>query len=140
VLVERFARPNARRGGLCGERGKIVFMKAGQALNPELVLTLRVDRAARIADEVRQFELVASDSTELPAFTPGAHILVQAPSGVTRRYSLTNAPGERARYVIAVKREANGRGGSISMVDDVNVGDMLHVSMPRNEFELAANA
>jgi len=115
-------------------------MKAGQALNPELVLSLRVDRAARIADDVRQFELVAPDGAELPAFTPGAHILVQAPSGVTRRYSLTNAPGERDRYVIAVKREASGRGGSISMVDDVNVGDMLYVSMPRNEFELAANA
>ena len=39
--------------------------------------------------------------------------------------------------MIAVKREASGRGGSISMVDDVNVGDLLYVSLPRNEFELS---
>jgi len=140
VLVDRLPGPTRARGGVRRERGKINFMEAGQALNPELVLSLRVNGAARIADDVRQFELVAPGGAELPAFTPGAHILVQAPSGVTRRYSLTNAPGERDRFVIAVKREANGRGGSISLVDGVKVGDMLHVSMPRNEFELAAHA
>ena len=38
--------------------------------------------------------------------------------------------------MIAVKREANGQGGSISMVDDMEPGDLLHASLPRNEFEL----
>ena len=64
------------------------------------------------------------------------HVLVQAPSGATRRYSLCNAPEDRQRYVIAVKREASGRGGSISIVDGVHVGDAMHVSLPRNEFAL----
>jgi len=129
-----------RHDGAREERGKILFMKADQALNPELVLSLRVDRASRVAADITQFELVAPDNAALPAFTPGAHILIQAPSGATRRYSLTNPPAERDRYVIAVKREAGGRGGSISMADDVNAGDMLYVSLPRNEFELRANA
>jgi phthalate 4,5-dioxygenase reductase subunit len=110
------------------------------ALNPELVQTLRVQNARFIATDIREIELVAPDGGELPAFTAGAHVLIQAPIGVTRRYSLTNAPVERHRYVIAVKREAGGRGGSISVVDDLGPGDVVHVSLPRNEFELAESA
>src|ERR1035438_4498867 len=106
-----------------------------QVLNPELVMTLRVANATLVARGIRQFDLVHPEGTELPEFMPGAHVLVQAPSGVTRRYSLCSAPQERLRYSIAVKRESNGRGGSISMVDGINPGDLLHVSLPRNEFE-----
>src|SRR4029453_15765350 len=84
--------------------------------------------------------LVSPDGSELPAFTPGAHLLVQAPNGATRRYSICNPPEKRRHYVIAVKREANGRGGRISMVDGINTADLLHVSMPRNEFELKKGA
>ena len=111
-----------------------------EALNPELVTTLRVRDATRIAEDIQQFELVDPDHGELCSFTPGAHILIQAPNGMTRRYSLTNPPGEREHYVIAVKREANGRGGSVSMVDDLKAGDRVHVSRPRNEFALRDNA
>ena len=110
------------------------------ALNPDLVLTLRVAGAVNAAAGIRQFELVAPDGGELPEFSAGAHVLVQAPSGVTRRYSLCNAPEDRQRYVIAVKREASGRGGSISIVDGVHVGDAMHVSLPRNEFALGQGA
>jgi phthalate 4,5-dioxygenase reductase subunit len=111
-----------------------------QALNPELVMTARVRSADMVAKDIRQFDFVAPDGGELPEFTPGSHMLVQAPSGVTRRYSLCSAPQERDHYSIAVKREPGGRGGSVSMVDDVKVGDMLHLSTPRNEFELKDSA
>jgi phthalate 4,5-dioxygenase reductase subunit len=107
-----------------------------EALNPELVMTLRVKNATPVARDVRQFDLVHSEGAELPEFTPGAHLLIQAPNGVTRRYSLCTAPHERFHYAIAVKREAHGRGGSISMVDSLDIGDLVHVSMPRNDFEL----
>ncbi|MEP6702173.1 MAG: PDR/VanB family oxidoreductase [Betaproteobacteria bacterium] len=110
------------------------------ALNPELVLQLRVQHAALIAQDIRELRLADPDGSELPPFTPGSHLLIQAPGGMTRRYSLTNPPSERAHYQIAVKRDAQGRGGSISMVDDINVGDLVHVSLPRNEFELNENA
>jgi phthalate 4,5-dioxygenase reductase subunit len=109
-----------------------------EAQNPELVLTLRVARASTIATDIREFELVAPAGDELPPFTSGAHILVQAPNGVTRRYSLCNPPAERTHYRIAVKREASGRGGSISIVDETSIGSDVHVSLPRNTFELDA--
>ena len=106
------------------------------ALNPELVMQLRVKDARMVADDIREFEFVDPNGAELPEFTPGSHLLIQTPSGVTRRYSLASSPAERGHYVIAVKREANGRGGSISAVDGINVGDLIHASAPRNEFEL----
>jgi phthalate 4,5-dioxygenase reductase subunit len=111
-----------------------------QALNPELVSTLAVRAASTLARDIRQFELVDPAGVPLAPFTSGAHILIQAPNGMTRRYSLNNAPAERDRYVIAVKREAAGRGGSASMVDDLRAGDLVHVSRPRNEFELREHA
>jgi phthalate 4,5-dioxygenase reductase subunit len=111
-----------------------------EALNPDLTLTLRVQDARMVAQEVREFTLVDPSGGELPEFTPGSHLLVQAPTGVTRRYSLCDAPQVRDRYTIAVKREAGGRGGSISIVDDVRFGDELFVSTPRNEFELNERA
>ena len=76
----------------------------------EMVLTVR--QKSEIADGVFLFELRSPTGAELPPFTPGSHITVTAPSGQKRRYSLCNDPAERDRYLIAVKREASGRGGS----------------------------
>jgi len=110
------------------------------ALNPELITRLRVASAAPAADGIRRFELTSPDGAPLAEFSPGAHLLLQAPNGMTRRYSISNPPAERQHYVIAVKREAHGRGGSASMVDEIRAGDLLHASLPRNEFALKASA
>ena len=111
-----------------------------QALNPDLVLALRVASATDAARDIRRFDLVDPGGAALPPFTPGAHALIQAPSGATRRYSLCNGPSERDRYVIAVKRERDGRGGSVSIVDHLAAGDEVFVSLPRNDFALATGA
>lgn len=70
----------------------------------------------------------------LPLFTPGAHVDVHLPSGRVRQYSLCNAPGER--YQIAVKPEPNGRGGSLEVHEALQVGTVVTISTPRNNFEL----
>lgn len=98
--------------------------------------TLRVARAEKIADGIHLFELRDPSGSDLPAFTPGSHVTVKTPSGAERKYSLSNDPMEADRYVIAVKREENGRGGSLSMCDRVKAGDTLEVSDPRNDFPL----
>ena len=100
---------------------------------------LKVLSTARIATDIHQFELGREDGGDLPAFTPGAHLRVRTPGGWVRCYSLSNDPAERHRYVIAVKREAAGRGGSAGMVDRVRAGDLLPVSPPLNGFALAGN-
>src|SRR5579871_4301189 len=101
----------------------------------ELKLTVR--RKSDIADGVFLFELAAADGGELLPFTPGSHITVTAPSGQKRRYSLCNDPAERDRYLIAVKQETSGRGGSLSVTSGIKVGDTVAVEPPDNEFEMA---
>jgi phthalate 4,5-dioxygenase reductase component len=104
------------------------------------LLTLRVTLSEPAADGIQLFELRRPDGAELPPFTPGAHLSVRVPNGSMRNYSLCSDPTELGCYLIAVKREEGGRGGSVSLVEDVKAGDELQVSMPRNLFELAASA
>ena len=93
-----------------------------------------------IADGIVSFDLRARDGAALAQFTAGAHVSVQAPNGSVRKYSLSNDPAEVDRYVIAVKREAAGRGGSLSMVDEVKEDDEVRVGPPRNDFPLEPKA
>lgn len=80
---------------------------------------------------IKLFTLVDPDHWELPPFKPGAHIDLHLPNGLIRTYSLCNAPADNTRYVIAVKREADGRGGSRTLHDEIGVGDVIGVSLPR---------
>ena len=101
---------------------------------------LHVARRTEIARGIHAFELRNTDGAPLPAFTPGAHVTVRTPGGLLRKYSLCNDPCERDRYVIAVKREPAGRGGSASLVDDCAADSMLPCSAPHNDFMLTDNA
>lgn len=109
-------------------------------IHADTQMPLRVARAYDVAEGIRSFELVQPDGSELPPFTPGSHVKVQTPSGVMRKYSLSNDPAERDRYVITVKRDDAGQGGSVSMHDDVKEGDTLPTSVPDNAFPLVDKA
>lgn len=105
---------------------------SGTLAAQQLVVTAK----RMLTDVICEFELAAPDGAPLPVFTAGAHLVVTTPAGGNRCYSLCNAASERHRYVLAIKREADGRGGSASMIDDCAVGDMLTVSGPQNNFPL----
>lgn len=98
---------------------------------------LRVLRAEAVAEGIQGFTLARDDGGSLAPFSAGAHLHARAPNGLIRRYSLCNDPAEADSYEFAVKREADGSGGSRSLVDDTNPGDMLDVSAPHNDFALA---
>jgi ferredoxin-NADP reductase len=85
---------------------------------------------------IKLFTLVDPDRWELPPFKPGAHIDLHLPGGLVRTYSLCNDPGDNKRYVIAVKREADGRGGSMALHDGIRIGDAVGVSLPRGGFDV----
>jgi vanillate O-demethylase ferredoxin subunit len=74
----------------------------------------------------------------LPSFSAGSHIDLYFRDRRVRQYSLCNDPAERRRYVFAVQREMNGRGGSKAIFERVHVGRILAISEPRNRFPLAA--
>jgi len=104
------------------------------------MMPLRVTRNDKIADGIHLLEFRGAEGQPLPEFTAGAHIAIQAPNGALRKYSLCNDPAERDRYLVAVKRETNGRGGSTNIIDNVKAGDQLMVASPINDFKLPPRA
>jgi phthalate 4,5-dioxygenase reductase subunit len=110
-----------------------------QQIEPEF-FNVRVNRKQVLASGIVLFELRLPDGSELPGFTAGAHLTAQVPAGMRRNYSISSSPSQKNYYQIAVKRDAAGRGGSVSMADDVKEGDTLSISAPRNNFELHPRA
>ena len=100
---------------------------------PALIVTSIENPAPR----VRRVEFAAADGGALPAFTAGAHIDLVLGNGEERSYSLLNDQGETHRYVIAVLREAEGRGASALVHDALRVGDVVLSSAPLNHFALS---
>lgn len=87
---------------------------------------------------IKLFTLVDPDQWELPPFKPGAHIDLHLPNGLVRTYSLCNEPADNRGYVIAVKRETDGRGGSRALHDEIGIGEVIGVSLPRGGLEPGA--
>lgn len=112
-----------------------VIEQAG--LRNQLTIPVRVTSISEVARGVKAFvfESITAGET-LPPFSAGSHIRIHLPSGLVRSYSLVNPPFETETYQIAVKLEANSRGGSKEMHDMVKVGDELHISPPHNNFVL----
>lgn len=110
------------------------------------ILQLRVAEARELNPLIRLVRLQADDGAALPGFTAGAHLRVQVelPDGSRdwRHYSLINlstradACGAPTEYVIAVRREDEGRGGSRFMHQRVLPGQLLTIEAPKNEFAL----
>ncbi|WP_207005044.1 PDR/VanB family oxidoreductase [Trinickia mobilis] len=93
-----------------------------------------------LADDINAFEFVSADGQPLPGFTAGSHIDVHLSGRMVRQYSLCNSPIERDRYVVAVLRDRQGRGGSMAMHDELRAGQKLKISRPRNHFALSTSA
>ena len=104
--------------------------------NDDGLRSLVVRSKTQLTPDIWQFELVDPDGGELPAFEPGAHLTVETPSGARRTYSISNDPEEREHYVLGVKQEREGRGGSTSLIEQVGEGDSVAVSEPINRFPL----
>ena len=104
------------------------------------MLQVNVTRKADEAEGICSFELCAADGSALPAFEAGAHIDIHIADGLTRQYSLCNDPRERHRYLISVLKDPSSRGGSIAMHEQVQSGQTLTISAPRNLFPLDRSA
>jgi ferredoxin-NADP reductase len=109
-------------------------------------LQLRVAEARELNPLIRTFRLRADDGRILPAYSAGAHIRIQVelPDGAQdwRHYSLINfaaqsdATDAPTDYVIAVRKEADGRGGSRFMHERLQPGDLVTFEAPKNDFPL----
>lgn len=103
-------------------------------------LRLRVHAVTWAAPAIHFFDLRPPMGGELPAFAAGANVDVHLGNGLVRQYSLLNDQDERGRYVVGVKRDPRSRGGSAWMHEQLRVGELLEVGIPRNNFPLCEDA
>ena len=92
---------------------------------------------------VTRFCLEKYDGGVLPTFSGGAHTVVEMNDDGRRRlnaYSLMSDPFDTRVWCISVRRDDEGRGGSLYMHRAVQVGDELTVCAPVNLFALDLRA
>ena len=102
-------------------------------------LTMRITAIRQSAPDIRIFDLVSASGDELPAFSAGSHVQVILPleGRVLRNaYSLACSPLQRQHYRIAVRRQAQSRGGSAYLHAHACVDDLLQLSLPSNLFPI----
>ena len=106
----------------------------------ESAVELRIKRICYEAERINSYELVSATGGDLAPFTAGGHIDLHLSNGMIRSYSLVNDQCERHRYVIAVNKDLAGRGGSSFVHENLKAGDIVRVSLPRNNFALCEKA
>ena len=92
---------------------------------------------------VKQFRFRRADDKPLPTFSGGAHIVVEMNDEGRMRlnpYSLMSSPLDTSYYAISVRRDDQGRGGSLFMHNKLAVGDSIVISFPVNLFALDLRA
>jgi ferredoxin-NADP reductase len=100
------------------------------------VVSLRVRSKTRQAEDVVTVSLEDPGGRRLPDWTPGSHIDLVLPNGLTRQYSLCGDRWDAYSYRVGVLREPAGRGGSAFVHEALEPGHRIGVSVPRNNFPL----
>jgi ferredoxin-NADP reductase len=104
---------------------------------------VKVTAVVPVNELVTRFEFQRRDGGLFPPFSGGAHTVVEMKDdGRTRLnpYSLMSDPSDRSTYAISVRRDDEGRGGSLFMHRNVKVGDEMVVTYPVNLFSLDLRA
>ncbi|MFI6515742.1 PDR/VanB family oxidoreductase [Spirillospora sp. NPDC050679] len=97
---------------------------------------LQVVAKTPVADGVVTLTLARPDGGRLPDWTPGAHVDLVLPNGLTRQYSLCGDRWDAHAYRVGVLREPGGRGGSAFVHDELAEGTRIAIGGPRNNFRL----
>lgn len=103
-------------------------------------LRLRVNAMRYAARDILIVEFGHPAGCSLPSGSAGSHVDVTLPNGLTRQYSLIETVRNQESYKVAVKREPNGRGGSAYIHDQLRVGHLVGIGIPRNNFPLDEQA
>lgn len=106
-------------------------------------IAVRVTEVTPLNDLVTRFRFEPADGGLLPTFSGGAHTVVEMKDGDLTRlnpYSLMSDPFDQTAYTISVRRDDEGRGGSLFMHNQVAVGQEMVISNPVNLFSLDLRA
>ncbi len=102
-------------------------------------IDVTVAEVIEVNDLVKRFRFERTDGAPMPAFSGGAHTVIEMRDGEVTRlnpYSLMSDPHDLSGFMISVRRDEAGRGGSLFMHRTVNAGDRMVLSMPVNLFPL----
>ncbi len=106
-------------------------------------LKVRVAAVTPVNELITRFRFERLDGAPMPAFSGGAHTVVDMNDHGTRRlnpYSLMSDPADRSGYEISVRRDDAGRGGSLYLHRHVKPGMEMEISYPINLFPLDSRA
>ena len=109
-------------------------------LNGQSSIQVRLRSISYAARDTHLYEFCRPEGGVLPASTPGAHIDLHLPNGMTRSYSLVHSGANPSSYVVGIKLDPKSRGGSRYIHEELRVGAQLSVSTPRNHFPLIETA
>ncbi|MEN8896144.1 MAG: PDR/VanB family oxidoreductase [Yoonia sp.] len=106
-------------------------------------IDVTVSAVVPVTEFVTRFEFTRTDGANFPPFSGGAHTVVTMQDGTRTRlnpYSLMSDPADLSIYAISVRREDEGRGGSMFMHSRVAQGDAMTLTNPVNLFSLDLRA
>ena len=106
-------------------------------------IAVKVTDVVDVNELVKRFRFERTDGELMPTFSGGAHTVVEMDDNGTRRlnpYSLMSSPTDRSAYTISVRRDDEGRGGSLFMHNSVKPGMEMIISNPVNLFSLDLRA
>jgi ferredoxin-NADP reductase len=99
-------------------------------------IDMRVTAILYAGPDTNLYELRPISEDLVPAFKAGAHIDLHLPNGLIRQYSIASDPEDRTRYVLGIKRDASGRGGSRFVHESIRAGTVIPTGLPRSTFSL----
>lgn len=111
-------------------------MTLTQTVVREFEIDLVVREAEQVAQDVVAMTLARPDGSDLPDWTPGAHVDLIL-GDLTRQYSLCGRTNETDSWRVAVLKSPDSRGGSVA-VHDLAAGATIRVRGPRNHFPVVA--
>ena len=103
----------------------------------EFEAEVRVEDKVEVSEGVVALTLHEVGGHPLPPWTPGAHVDLILKEAPTRQYSLCGDVADHHSWRQGILRDPNGRGSSLYVHDQLQVGDMVRVRGPRNNFPLA---
>ncbi len=109
-------------------------------MSSTLSIEVEVSEVVPVAQRIKRFRFTPVSGEPLPAWSPGAHILVTLTSGSNtwrNAYSLMGSPLDQDAYQISVLHTMQSRGGSDYLHRVVQPGKRLRISAPVNLFSLA---
>ena len=102
-------------------------------------MPVTVTAVDKLTPSIKAFTFERTDGERFSPFSAGCHVVVSMRDGENSHknpYSLVRNSPDFKQYQIAVRREANGRGGSVFMHDQVEVGTQLGLGNPFNLFPI----